>query len=293
MKLSVFQETIKALPEGTEEKRLNAKFASKPYLPKEIEVSNMDDLIKVLTSNSWSPSLFKGHRKTANFSKTDFMVLDIDDGLTVQEACDVIDTMGVYALIMATTSHTEENHRFRVIFPLSTPITNTGDFSKTWDYLSTYFPSLDANCKDPARFYFGCKDKYVIFDDEGLTMLDPVKVPESEKKKIGKFLTKTVKVKDYTTKDILNKIYPDHKNIKDIPKSLDVFLTIGPEGGINSKGEKLWWRSLNDFCFTLSLMGKELNDIHEIVASIAPEELDDFDLEVIENAYCDGETYRE
>lgn len=70
-------------------------------------------------------------------------------------------------------------------------------------------------------------------------------------------------------------------------------MTIGPNGGINDKGHRLWWRSLNDFVFTLSLMSIEYETVVNLVATIAPEELTEFDLNTIDRAYVDGERLRD
>lgn len=288
MKVSVFPKVLQHLPTSKEEKAKNAKLAIQTQ---EVSVRNFDELIELVHTSTWSPALFNGDRKKDNFRETFLMVLDIDEGMTVEQAEEIIDNMRLKAVIMPTASHTPEAHRFRVLFPLSERITRERDFDATWDYLSEMFPSLDANCKDTSRFYFGCKAGELIINEDSYSLLQP-KRGEGDSG-ISNGVGRVVKVGQYQTEDALGIIYPGRTHFEFIPESIDTFLTIGPKGGINERGDKLWWRSLNDFVFTISILGKTLEETIDLVSKIAPEDLDETDLTIIEKAHNDGEKYRD
>lgn len=154
MKLSIFPKT-KALPESAEEKARQARFTSRPYEPVIIKVSTDEELIDVICNNAWSPSTFTGFRNQSNFGSTDFMVLDIDEGMTIEEAEKEVHKLDVACLCIPSTSHSEELHKFRLIFPLSRAITNKPDFEATMMKLAEIFPADPACIGDTARFFFG------------------------------------------------------------------------------------------------------------------------------------------
>src|SRR5271169_1770745 len=86
-------------------------------------------------------------RQQSNFTESGFLAVDIDHGLTVQDALDD-DYVQTYASIVYTTpSHTDEFHRFRIVFELDKPITDTG---RMRDALTGLIMRLggDASCKD-------------------------------------------------------------------------------------------------------------------------------------------------
>lgn len=285
---------VTAIPSTKEEKTHSAKFASRPYKADVVEIDSMDDLIEQITKYAWSPSTFREFRSIKNFISCDFMVLDIDDGMTIDEAEKIADNLKCLCLIMSTSSHTKEHHRFRVIFPLSKTIDNIESFSATWEMLQEHFTSLDANCKDCSRFYFACtKDDYVVIEDDDYKLLEPIEVHERDLKKLKAGNQRVVNVEKYENTDLLKVIYPEKEEIDKIPESLHFFLKFGPNAGITNKGERKWWRLLNDFVFTLSLMDTGYDEIINLVATIAPEDLTDFDLNTIERAYNDGQTYKD
>ncbi len=123
MKLSIFPKA-EALPKSKEEKSRQAWYTSKPHLPEIINVSTDQELIDVICSSAWSPSIFDGFRNQNNFISTDFMVLDIDENMTIEEAEKVVHELDVCCLCIPSTSFTSDHHKFRLIFPLSRAITN-------------------------------------------------------------------------------------------------------------------------------------------------------------------------
>src|SRR5690606_4246917 len=105
---------VSPLPQTKADKADAAKQAT---IPETVEITTEDDLIRIVENYVWSPSIFTGKRAKSNFKSSDFAVLDIDDGLTIQEAEEIITEANYACLCLPSMSHTEEHHRFRLIFP--------------------------------------------------------------------------------------------------------------------------------------------------------------------------------
>ena len=95
-----------------------------------------------------------GWRQQSNFTGAGFLAVDIDHGLTVQNALDD-EFVKQYASILYTTpSHTEEFQRFRIVFELDVAIT---DAMKMRDALTGLIMRLggDTSCKDACHMFYG------------------------------------------------------------------------------------------------------------------------------------------
>jgi hypothetical protein len=128
-----------------------------------IEVT-WEQLQDTILDTLWAPGTFvDGRRSIASFEQTTLLVLDIDDGCTIEQAKLIFSE---YAHIIAPSkSHQKDKvrpsgnispacDRFRLILPLNEPITNDNDFKATWFRAQALCPAIDAACKDASRFFF-------------------------------------------------------------------------------------------------------------------------------------------
>lgn len=131
----------------------------KGFLPIEVP---FDSIHKTVTGGCcYSPYLFAdGHRKNENnLGYSDFLCLDFDDGMTLQEAEQKF--FKYRALIVTTRSHQQEGKgdRFRVFLNLKTPLAIPAyDFP---DFMKTLFKligNVDEATKDLGRFFFASPD---------------------------------------------------------------------------------------------------------------------------------------
>ena len=99
-------------------------------------------------------------RKTSHFEFADFLALDIDFGISVNEAIRLFSEYRV--LIVATKSHQLKKNiagsevacdRFRVIVPFARRVATLGDYEVTLDEVKRRFPFIDTSCTDAARYY--------------------------------------------------------------------------------------------------------------------------------------------
>lgn len=108
----------------------------------------------------------KFQRKNENWSYSDMIVLDIDHNLTIDECMTITETSS--ALFLYTSAnHTNENHRFRIIFALPSRIENPTEYKEVYRYYSKLY-GADVQCKDLARFYFGNNNTTIYDIQNGL-----------------------------------------------------------------------------------------------------------------------------
>jgi len=138
------------------------------FIPRQIE--NYSKFCRVFLSDVWSPITFKNnYRAKSNFMCAHLCVIDIDEGMGIDEACEFIDDNQYWGIIAPTKSHgkwketstgvKEPCDRFRLIMRFELPITDLKTYEQNmipWiDRLGA-----DAQCKDGARYFFPSSEIY-------------------------------------------------------------------------------------------------------------------------------------
>ncbi len=257
MKLSIFPKAD-ALPSSKEEKSQQAWYTSKPHLPEVVEVRTSGELIDIVCQHAWSPSTFSSFRNQHNFMYTDFMVLDIDEGMTIEEAEKVVHKLDIATLCLPSTSHTEEEHRFRLIFPLSRSITTAEEFEATMFKLAEHFPADPACLGDQARFFFGGKkvDGFWYSAD----LLVPTKAQVKPKME---FNTRASVIVGESLEELTEALYGEKR--EKVPEPVAYFLENAPN---NLSGE--WYMRSNSFLFTCGLLSLDHDRVAEVFFSLYP-----------------------
>jgi hypothetical protein len=280
MKMSIFKEA-NPHPKGKEEKRREAFKMSYPYLPTTIEVTNEQQLIDAITNHVWSPFIFNGTRDAANFISTDMLVYDIDQGMTIDELDKIIKKLGLCCLCLPSPSHSVDNERFRVIFPLAYTIRNALVYSETWDAGNSILNNVvDSACKDLARGYFGSTASDGFWQ-EGRLFEPVMPKPTYKLPSFAKGSKKTAPVST-DIDELVTWLYGEKRKV--VPEVVAFFLKEGHTGLPGA-----WINTLNALCFSLTLSGVESDKVYELIEKLAPEPLDDKDKYQIERSIKDGE----
>jgi len=281
LKLSIYPR-VNFLPKSKDDKIAQSKLASNPNLPQSIEIIDDEDLINAVTSFGWSPCIFSSFRHNDNFISSDFMSLDVDSGLTIEEAEVRIQKLGLACLCLPSPSFTPEFHKFRLILPLAKTILNKADFDATWNWLQEQFPELDAQCSDYARWYAPSKMEAGFWQDG--KFLVPKKA--LAKKEVAYDIKETQVEVPEGLGDIVKLLYGKDREF--IPEAVEFFLT-NAHTGLSG----LWINALNSCVFSLALSGVDATVIEEVIASISPDELDKKDFYQINRAIKDGTRAKE
>ena len=142
------------------------------------EIKNLHELADFIKLNVWNHFLYRNnYRLSTNFESTDLIVLDIDDGLTVEEAQEKFQE---YRHIIATTKSHQKNKlkadgtirsracdRFRIILPLDRTITTEESYKLTLKAADFIIGNKsDQAAHDTARFWYPC-EKIISINENG------------------------------------------------------------------------------------------------------------------------------
>jgi len=137
------------------------------YQFRTVEPKSLQDFMLIIFSEVWSPIIFtNGRRKKNNFFSCAYAGLDIDDGLTIDQAVDKLQARNLNHIIGTTKSHqiiknegtTAEKpacDRYRIIIPFTTVITSVRQYEATMNQISSDFES-DTAAKLASQFFFPC-----------------------------------------------------------------------------------------------------------------------------------------
>lgn len=137
------------------------------------QVSTFAELARYASTDAVSFGIFKHNtRRTENFLRADTIGLDIDDGMSLDDAKELF--KDYKHAILTTKSHQKEKNgvvadRFRVVLQLERAIDNAKDFYATWYNLYEKFPFIDKQCKDPSRQFYA-SPQVVVIKEEGQTV---------------------------------------------------------------------------------------------------------------------------
>lgn len=124
-----------------------------------------EELAKVISMGvAFSAQYKDGHRSQANFERTGFIAIDVDHGMSWTDAIEHPYIKAHAALAYTTASHTEDEHRFRIVFQLSEPIVDATRYRQVMVGLVGKFLA-DAACAEPARVFYGSRGcESIVFD---------------------------------------------------------------------------------------------------------------------------------
>lgn len=135
----------------------NGKIINQGYGWQNIEVDSWSDAFELITTDGYATSceLSSDHREDANYVSRQICMVDIDDGMTIQELFndDFYNEFG--AGFYTTARHTDKAHRFRILFVLEEPETDCLRMRKIIRGLLETYKTADTNCKDGSRIYYG------------------------------------------------------------------------------------------------------------------------------------------
>ena len=119
---------------------------------------------------SWKSSLMNG-AKNVDFVKAYVLALDFDEGITLEEFRAEAQRLNLVPNFLHTTfSHSEDQHKFRAIWKLPTPVDNPQLKNILQLMLMEVFPKCDQACKDLSRNYNGGKQVLDYKGEKGLDL---------------------------------------------------------------------------------------------------------------------------
>ncbi len=133
-----------------------------------VELS-LADLARCITEGwAFSYQFTNNERNTGNFLATDFLAVDIDDGMTLEEAGQNPIITKYCSLLYTTPSHSPDRHRFRLVFVLPRTLTNVQEVRAAARALTNLLGG-DPAATDGARIFYGSSQSVPIQMDGEIT----------------------------------------------------------------------------------------------------------------------------
>ena len=154
---------------------------SSKLIKNQVEITVEDFIEYILQGCTWTMAYFKKwdndgklHRTKVCWDGQELFALDIDNGLTPEQALDRCKKFGIMPVcIYASFSDSPAVRKFRVIFVSDKTVTDYRDANAIIIALMRLFPECDQQCKDLNRLYFGGKE--LLFNGLNNT-ISPVQV---------------------------------------------------------------------------------------------------------------------
>ncbi|MCP4583780.1 MAG: hypothetical protein GY839_19390 [candidate division Zixibacteria bacterium] len=118
------------------------------------------DLENTFKTHNYSPIIWSdGYRSSDKFKYATGFVVDIDKGLTIEDAEVKLQQLQLNYFIIPSKRHTPENHRFHILLFFNYPVYSVNTYKEVSDHIaSSLFPETDDSTLDAARFLFGSPD---------------------------------------------------------------------------------------------------------------------------------------
>ncbi|WP_152394754.1 hypothetical protein [Paenibacillus guangzhouensis] len=101
-------------------------------------------------------------RQKLYWDRQQIIALDIDEGLSLDQALSNPFIKENAAFIYTTFSHSPSKHKFRIVFALDKPVFHYEHFEQIWSYLFAQLPYADSACKDGVRLFYGGREVHTI-----------------------------------------------------------------------------------------------------------------------------------
>ena len=124
------------------------------YLPTAVSVSSLEE---ILTSHNYSPIIWnQNYRLSANFAYAVGFCMDIDNGMTIEDAEVILNHNNLNFVLITTKSHNADAHRFRVFIPFNKNINTFAQYLTAAHAINGLLGSkCDPKVFDGARQLYG------------------------------------------------------------------------------------------------------------------------------------------
>ena len=160
MRLSI-NKTFKNKPRHSQFKTIGRTFQN-------VDVSHRELAQLIHEGYSFCSQIKNNWKKASNFLCADYLAVDIDHGVTLDEILNDEYTQKYCSFIYTTVNHSEENNRFRIIFELEEGIEDGQRMKHALSGISKKYGG-DPSCTDPCRMFYGAEGCDVHYIDKTLS----------------------------------------------------------------------------------------------------------------------------
>ncbi len=197
--------------------------------------TNNYSLIKWKIDEGKKNQTYNRKRNIENFESASGVVVDIDEGLSIDEAVKKLKGEKLNHIIITSKSHqlqkkqSAPQDRYHILIFFSREVGYVNEYQKSFNYLRKIFPQLDERCQDLARFIFASPENAeyrswfdgVYLNPNDIPDEDFLNIPIAEKKNVFNFdidmevrlgSGRVAKVREITTKQPCYCVRPEHND---------------------------------------------------------------------------------
>jgi len=144
------------------------------FIPKQI--NSYREFCDVFLSDVWSPIVFENnYRLERNFIKTQLCVIDVDEGIGIDDTCEILQEKKLWGIVAPTRSHGKwkknnpPRDRYRVIMKFELPITNLDLYKQNIGMRLNVFKA--DKLRDGARYFYPSNEIYYSQDGNPLKII--------------------------------------------------------------------------------------------------------------------------
>lgn len=139
----------------TSKAELTSLLASTTIYTNTVDIKTNTDFNELCKNNIICPSVFYKDvtsKLDDDVKLSNFIFMDIDGGLTIEEAMDILDRANLSYLLFTSSSHSIIQNKFHILVPLLKSVNSKEDYKAYWTYLHQLFDcKTDRACCHPAR----------------------------------------------------------------------------------------------------------------------------------------------
>ncbi|WP_017995800.1 plasmid replication protein, CyRepA1 family [Rhizobium leguminosarum] len=149
---------------------INKNNSGEPFAFRAFEPAsaNIEEVAQHIQAGYAYSAAMSGPRKNRNFAGSDLVSIDVDYGMSLDEAREHPLVKESATLIYTTCSHTEDENRFRIVFVLQETIKDPEKFHKLTSILGQKLGG-DSKATDAARIFYGNTSALIYRLSNGLT----------------------------------------------------------------------------------------------------------------------------
>ncbi|RKP44481.1 hypothetical protein D7Z26_26585 [Cohnella endophytica] len=173
MKLLLDKQAYAYKPQGAEAGKISNRIARC-----EVDITIDELASELVKGKTFVPATLKSidgvqKRQKQYWHSQQIIALDIDDGLSLDEALSDSFIKDNAAFLYTSFSHSPSKHKFRIVFALDKPVLIYKHFEHIWEYLFSQLPYADSACRDGVRLFYGGREVYTI-DMSNRVLVDSV-----------------------------------------------------------------------------------------------------------------------
>jgi hypothetical protein len=148
--------------------------------------TNNYSLIKWKIDEGKKNQTYNRKRNIENFESASGVVVDIDEGLSIDEAVKKLKGEKLNHIIITSKSHqlqkkqSAPQDRYHILIFFSREVGYVNEYQKSFNYLRKIFPQLDERCQDLARFIFASPEKAEYRSWFDGAYLNPDDIPDED-----------------------------------------------------------------------------------------------------------------